>query len=428
MLLTQDPDATFPARADVVVIGGGVVGVTAALFLARAGVSVVLVEKGRVAAEQSSRNWGWIRKQGRDPIELPLMIESEREWKSIAAPIAKEIRMAVVGTTYLAMDDTEFAARRDWVESARGFQLDCKVLGSAETDALLGRDDRRFKGAIHTASDMTAEPGLAVPALGRLAREAGATLIEGCAARGVERSGGRVSHVVTERGAIACDSVILGGGAWSRTFLENMGIFIPQLGVRSTVLRTTPGPEIHPGGLGATSASLRRRGDGGYTIGRTHAARFDLIPAAFRHFRAYIPQMKLRWNTMQLRAGAEFFGDLGHGRWSLDQESPFERTRVLDPAPNTALARNMLTSAKALHPQLGNIQIAGTWAGMIDVTPDELPIIDEMPGCAGLWVATGLSGHGFGIGPGVGRVVAELATARNPIVDTAPFALSRFAA
>jgi len=233
--------------------------------------------------------------------------------------------------------------------------------------------------------------------------------------------------VVTERGAIACDSVILGGGAWSRTFLENMGIFIPQLGVRSTVLRTTPGSEIHPGGLGATSASLRRRGDGGYTIGRTHAARFDLIPAAFRHFRAYIPQMKLRWNTMQLRAGTEFFGDLGHGRWSLDQESPFERTRVLDPGPNLALAQNMLTSAKALHPQLGNIQIAGTWAGMIDVTPDELPIIDEMPGCAGLWVATGLSGHGFGIGPGVGRVVAELATGRNPIVDTAPFALSRFA-
>ncbi|WP_108485087.1 NAD(P)/FAD-dependent oxidoreductase [Oceaniglobus ichthyenteri] len=416
----------LPKTADVVVIGGGIVGVTAALYLARHGVSVVLVEKGYIGAEQSSRNWGWIRKQGRDPAELPLMIESAREWNQIAAPVAREIRLGTVGTTYVSLTEAEFAERCDWVEQAKPFQLDTKILGPRETAALLGRDDQKFTGAIHTPSDMTAEPALAVPALGRLAREAGATLIEGCAARGVERSAGRVSHVVTERGAIACQSVILGGGAWSRTFLENIGIFIPQLAIRSTALRTTPGPQIHPGGLGAPPASVRRRSDGGYTIGRTNASRFDLVPAAFRHFAAYLPVLKSRWNTIQLRAGREFFGDLGHGRWQLDQITPFERTRVLDPAPNRALARDMLETAKRLHPGLGNIQIAGVWAGMIDVTPDELPIIDEIPGWAGLWAATGMSGHGFGIGPGVGRVVGELATGRRPIVDISPFALSRF--
>lgn len=426
LLLNGAGEQALPDTADVVVIGGGIVGVTAALFLARHGVAVVLVEKGFLGAEQSSRNWGWIRKQGRDPVELPLMIESAREWNKIAAPVARDINLGTVGTTYVSLNEAEFAERCDWVEQAQPFQLDTKILGAKETAALLGRDDQKFTGAIHTPSDMTAEPSLAVPALGRLAHEAGAVIIQGCAARGVERSAGRVSHVVTERGSIACQSVILGGGAWSRTFLENIGIFIPQLAIRSTALRTTPAPEIHPGGLGAPPASVRRRRDGGYTIGRTNASRFDLVPAAFRHFTAYLPVLKSRWNTIQLRAGREFFGDLGHARWQLDQITPFERSRVLDPAPNRALARDMLETAKRLHPALGNIQIAGLWAGMIDVTPDELPIIDEIPGWSGLWTATGMSGHGFGIGPGVGRLVGELATGRTPIVDAAPFALSRF--
>ena len=99
---------------------------------------------------------------------------------------------------------------------------------------------------------------------------------------------------------------------------------------------------------------------------------------------------------------------------------------VLDPAPDMALAADMLTTARALHPRLDAIEVAGAWGGMIDVTPDEIPIIDEAPGIPGLWIATALSGHGFGIGPGVGQVTAQLATGRTPIVDPAPFALSRF--
>jgi glycine/D-amino acid oxidase-like deaminating enzyme len=84
-------EAPLPTRAEVVVIGGGVVGVATAWFLARRGVSVVLLEKGRIAGEQSSRNWGWIRCQGRDPAELPLMCESSRLWEEIAAELDVDI-------------------------------------------------------------------------------------------------------------------------------------------------------------------------------------------------------------------------------------------------------------------------------------------------------------------------------------------------
>ena len=218
---------------------------------------------------------------------------------------------------------------------------------------------------------MTAEPRLAVPAFAERAREAGATLIEGSAARGIETSGGKLRGVVTERGTIACDAAILGGGAWSRTFLENLGVFIPQLAVQSTAFRTTAAPEIHPGGLGATGASVRRRGDGGYTVGRTSAATFQIIPAAFRHIAAYLPIVKERWGMMKIRAGREFFGPLGHARWKDDQVTPFERTRVLDPRPDMGLVADMLATARGLHPRLGDIKVAEAWGGMIDVTPDE---------------------------------------------------------
>ncbi|MEM8663774.1 MAG: FAD-binding oxidoreductase [Pseudomonadota bacterium] len=415
-----------PPHADVVVIGGGVVGVTTALYLAADGSSVVLVEKGRVAGEQSSRNWGWIRKQGRDPRELPLMIESSRLWERLVADLPEDIGFGRHSTTYLARTEDELARHMAWLESAKAFQLDTQVLSSAQTDALLGREDRSFVGALHTPSDMTAEPGLAVPALARLAQSRGVTVLEGCAARAVEREGGRISAVVTERGAIACDAAVLAGGAWSRTFLENMGVFIPQLAVQASAMRTTPAPQIHTGGFGATGASLRRRKDGGYTVARANAATFQLVPAAFRHFGAFLPTLREHWRMMKIRPSRDFFGPLGHARWKADEVTPFERTRVLDPTPDARLLADVLATAKRLHPQLKDMQMLESWGGMIDVTPDEIPIIDEAPGTPGLWISCGLSGHGFGIGPGVGWLTAQLVSGRAPQLDASPFAISRF--
>jgi glycine/D-amino acid oxidase-like deaminating enzyme len=422
----KGPEAPLPAKAEIVIVGGGVVGVSAALFLAEGGVHVVLCEKGRIAGEQSSRNWGWIRKMGRDPRELPLMIESARLWARVAAELGENIGYGVRGTTYLAETEDELAPHSAWLEKTRQFQLDTVLLSTDETDALLGRADRRFKGALHTPSDATAEPALAVPAMARRAVKLGATILENCAVRVVERAGGRVSAVVTESGEIACDAVILAGGVWSRTFLENLGLDLPQLAVKSSVLRTSPAPEIRPGGIGATGASVRHRLDGGYTIARSGAAEFQLIPAAFRHFTAFLPILRQRWRIMKIKAGAEFFGPLGSSRWQADETSPFERVRVLDPEPDMALLGRVMLTARALHPQLAEAKPVQTWGSMIDVMPDEIPVIDTPPGWAGLLIATGLSGHGFGIGPGVGMLAVQSILGEMPFVDLTPFALSRF--
>jgi glycine/D-amino acid oxidase-like deaminating enzyme len=420
------PDRLLPQDAEVVVIGGGGVGVTAALTLAERGVPVVLCEKGRIAGEQSSRNWGWIRNQRRDIREIPLMLEAQALWRRHAARLDRDIGLREKGIAYLALTEDELAGHEAWLEETRGFQLSSRMLSPAEAGVLVGQDDGRFKGGIFTPTDMHAEPALAVPALARLAAQAGARIFEGCAVRAVERAGGRTTGVITEHGRISCQSVILAGGAWSRTFMENMDVSLPQLAIRSQAFRTAP-VDVHTAGpVGTSRAAIRPRRDGGVTVGRSHSGRFDIIPAAFTHFRAFLPHALAHWRTMKFRFGPEFFGALGRHRWAPDQLSPFETARVLDPVPDPGIIQAIHAQAAKIYPQLQGVPIAEAWGGMIDVMPDEIPVIGAPSGLEGLILATGLSGHGFGLGPGTGHLAADLATGAEPLVDPAPYNPTRF--
>lgn len=416
----------LPVSADVVVIGGGVAGVSTAYYLARAGVSVVLCEKGRVAGEQSSRNWGWVRKQGRDVRELPLMIESLRCWHEIVKELDEDIGFAVGGVTYLAETAKELARHEAWLDSATPFQLDSRMLSPAEVDTMLGRTDRRFLGALHTPSDARAEPAKAVPAIARAAEKLGAVVLERTAVRTVDREGGRIAGIVTEHGRIACKSVVLAGGVWSRPFLENIGLSLPQLAVKSSAQRTSPAPRISESTFGGVSASIRPRQDGGYTVARSGASRFDIVPAAFTHFRAFTPVLRREWRNIKLRFGRPFFDALGQRSWGEDQMSPFEAVRVWDPEPDHALLDDVMRAAKSLYPQLADAKPVERWAGMIDVTPDEVPAFGPVDAIPGLFIATGLSGHGFGIGPGLGHAMARLIRGEPPVVDLSALRFSRF--
>jgi glycine/D-amino acid oxidase-like deaminating enzyme len=416
----------LPKTTSVVVIGGGIVGVTAAIFLAEAGIPVVLCEKGRIGAEQSSRNWGWIRTQGRDLGELPLMLEAMKLWHRLKEEAGRDIGFRVSGATYLAEDDAAMAVRAAWLEKAKAFGVATRLLSSVEVDNLLGQNSGRFKGGIHTPTDACAEPDKAMAALADLARRKGVQVFEGVAVRSIERVAGHVSGVITEKGGIACDGVILAGGVWTRPFLENMGVPFPQLGVKSSAQATTSGPEITPSVVGSAGASFRRRQDGGYTIARSGAARMELIPAAFRYFRDFLPLIRRNWRIIDLAAGRSFFGPLGVSRWADDRASPMERARILDPKPDGALLDDVLRKAGELFPQLQGLKPVKRWAGMIDVTPDEMPVIDTLPGCAGLVLATGCSGHGFGLGPGVGYLASQFVRGEAPIVDAAAFRYGRF--
>ncbi len=421
------PDRPLPQAVEIVVIGGGVVGVIAALMLAEWGVPVLLCEKGRVAGEQSSRNWGWIRIQGRDLREIPLMLESQALWRRFGIESLVDFGLRQKGIAYIAADEDELAEHEAWLAAARPFQLSSHMLSAAEAGSLIGQESGRFSGGLLTPSDMHAEPAYAVPALARLAAKAGAAIFEGTAVRALDLAGGRVAGVVTEHGTVACRAVILAGGAWCRPFLENMGHTLPQLAVRAQALRTAPAPPIVPGPVGMRRASLRPRLDGGYTVGRVGAARFDLIPAAFAHFRAFLPLLRESWRTTRIRFGPEFFGALGRRHWRADQLSPMEQARMLDPAPDSKISATLLRAAQRAYPQLQGVPAVEDWAGMIDVTPDEVPLIGPVAGLEGLTLATGMSGHGFGLGPGAGLLAAQLAAGRELAADPAPFAVNRFA-
>lgn len=419
----------LPKTSDVVIIGGGVIGVTTALFLARLNISVTLLEKGRVAAEQSSRNWGWIRQQGRDADELPIMIEARRLWQQLAGECGEDIGLRQTGVTYLARTDREMAEFAEFVKIAEAHGVDTRLLDPDEVARLIPGMSRRFRGAMTTPSDMRAEPWVAVPALARLAARESVAIVENCAARRLDLSGGRVSGVWTEKGRIAASSVLVAGGAWSSLFLRAHGVSIPQLSVRSTVAATEPMPEIHAGAATDEHIAFRRREDGGYTLAAGGSSQLYVGPDAFRHALKYLPALKANPFGMRYRLAApRGYPDAWTTprKWEADRESPFERMRVLNPAPEAAALGAIDRGFRELFPQFKVVRLRTSWAGMIDAMPDVVPVVDRVATIPGLFVATGMSGHGFGVGPGIGRVMSDLIQGNETRHLLQRFRLSRF--
>jgi glycine/D-amino acid oxidase-like deaminating enzyme len=399
-------------------VGGGIIGLSAALFLARAGLSVVVCEKGEFGGEQSSRNWGWVRRMGRDPRELPLAVESLKLWDTMPELVGRDVGFRRSGILYLCETEAQFARHEDWLRQAGEFVLDTRMVrGDALADLLPGAS-RSYAAALYTPSDGRAEPQHAVPAIAAGALAAGATLLANCAVLEVEPSGGSVSGVVTERGRIAASTVVIAGGVWSTRIARTLGVRLPQLGIRSSVMRTAP-IEGGPGGAGiAGSFAYRRRLDGGYTIApltNTH----DIVPDSFRYFRDFLPAYRLERHYLDFGIGGPLLPTWG-------TKSPFIQTRILDPGPDMGLLRRTQAALTATFPIFEGVAMAEAWGGIVDVTPDAIPVISPVASRPGLVLATGFSGHGFGIGPGAGRLTADLVLGAAPVVDPAPFRHDRF--
>ena len=420
-------DEALPRRVDLAVIGGGIVGTAAALWAAEQGHRVALIEKGRIAGEQSSRNWGWVRRMGRDPAEYPLGIESLRIWGDLDARIGQATGFRRIGIVYTAATDAEMAWLDRVERDAMQFQLGARRLTRAELADRFPGATLDARGGLVTHDDGCAEPSIAAPALARAARAAGASVLTGCAARGIETEAGRLSAVITERGRIACDAAILAGGAWSRLFAGNAGIDLPQLRVRGSAMRTDPvaGGPTHA--LGNGRFGIRPRADGGYTIARRGRSAVQLTPDAFRLFARFLPGLRRTHRELAVTIDRSAWdGLVSPRRWALDAVTPFERCRVLDPEPQRRALDQALRSVQATFPALAGARIREAWGGIIDVTPDGVPIIDGAVGLPGLVIATGFSGHGFGIGPAAGQLAAQIATGAPALVDPTSFRLDRF--
>jgi glycine/D-amino acid oxidase-like deaminating enzyme len=420
-------DEVLPAATSVVIIGGGIIGTSAALALAARGIPVVLFEKGHIACEQSSRNWGWCRQAGRDEREMPLIVESLRLWRDMNRLTDAETGFRECGVMYVGESEADEKRFCDWRDLARPYDIGTRIVRGDELKALMPGASRTFRCALHVATDGRAEPQKAAPAIARAAQRMGAVIVAHCAARGIDRSGGRVGAVVTERGRIACDTVILAGGAWSSLFCASLGVRLPQLKVLSSVMRTAPFADGPGTCTWMDEVSYGKRLDGGYTIAKGEGYVVPLVPDSLRYLREYLPTIRKEVHFARPRLNAQSLQEFrAPRRWALDQPSPFEAMRVLDPEPNKALNREALDAMIGLYPRFKDAHIVQEWAGYIDVTPDVVPYIGPLGTLPGMTVATGFSGHGFGIGPAAGRLAAELATGQTPSIDPTPFRASRF--
>jgi len=421
----------LPEAVDVAVIGAGVIGTATAWFLAQRGAKVALIEKGRVAGEQSSRNWGWVRQQGRDRYELPIMMESNRIWRGLAAETGeKDLAFTGAGQVYLAEDRRGLAKFEEWHDVAREHQLDTRMLSAEEAREAASGVEGRWVGGMLTPSDGRAEPFVAVPALARAARRIGVSITESCAVRAVETAAGQVRGVHTERGPVRAERVVLAGGAWATCFARNAGLDLPQLVVRSTVGRTHPAPDRGLPNVSAPGFCIRRRADGGYTVTTGDVAEHYLCARSFKDLTKFLRLMRKSARDLRLKPKppAGYPGAWGSKtRWTPDEVTPFERMRVLNPPPSEEVRRRLVQRLPKRTPWLHEAGVAEMWAGMIDVTPDAVPYICEVPALEGLFIGTGMSGHGFGIGPGVGRVLADLVLGRPTGFDLSRFRFERFA-
>ena len=422
-----DAPAAIPSSADVVIIGGGIIGVSTAWFLAKQGVSVVVCEKGHIAGEQSGRNWGWVRQQGRDAREMPMIVESLRIWRQLGEDLGEDLGYRQHGILYLADNDKQLARYAAWAKFAEDFETGTRLIERNELQRLVRGATVRWRGALYTASDGRAEPHKAAPALARAVAREGGRILTGCAVRGIETGGGRVSAVITEHGPIRASTVLCAAGAWTSMFCRSLGIRVPQLRVRGTVCRTGPAELVWEGGMSDSRLALRRRQDGGYTLATGSIVDHPITPSTFRFGAQFASALRADARSMRLSLGQEFFDELTTPTaWSLDEESPFEKCRVLNPKPNPTVLRHIRRNLDATFPQLANTPIIESWAGMIETTPDVVPVIDQADGLPGFHIATGFSGHGFGIGPGAGKAIAGFLTGNDVGLDVREFRLGRF--
>ena len=424
----QNSDA-FPQHVDVAVIGAGIVGTCTAYELARKGVSVALFEKGIVSGEQSGRNWGWVRQQNRDIHELALAMFSLRRWEELGTEVEADLGFRKTGILYATNNPADLSLWERWGVSARERGFHSEMQSAEQIWARTANSITRWLGGVWSPSDGRAEPNKAVPAIAEGAKRLGVSLHQNCAVRGLDIHDRRVAGARTERGLVRTTRGVLAGGAWSSRFCRRHGIDLPIANIGGTALRTTAVAQIVEAGcLSTPGYALRRRVDGSYTLAVPGQGIVNIAPQSIRHvskfrqmFRSNVAKkIKYRLNGLFLN------GPEALGSWDFDQISPFEKIRILEQVPDPALLKVAISRLISDFPMLEGIQIAQAWGGMIDTSPDLVPVISRVPDLGGLIISSGFSGHGFALGPGAGRLTSELAMDETPFVDTDAFRLDRF--
>jgi glycine/D-amino acid oxidase-like deaminating enzyme len=415
-------------EADVVVVGAGIVGCATAYFLARRGVRVAVVERGPVPGEQSRKNWGFVRQQGRDPLEMPLVMEANRLWRSLERELGADLEWVQGGNLALAANEQRLGRFEEWLPVAREFGLDTRLLRARDLETVIPGLAGAWAGGMHTSGDGHADPEKATDAFARAAVSHGASLHLDCAVQGLTTQAGAVASVVTERGEIRTPVVVCAAGAWSARLCRMLCFDLPQRWVRGTVARTTPAPAVTSCAVWGPGVAFRQRRDGSFNIAAGGALDHDVTLDSLRQVRFFLPNYWKNKTLFRFHVGRPLLASLAAVLpGSAARRRPLVWDRGLEPSPNPEKVQRSLAELRRVLPSLPALGIARSWAGYIDATPDLVPVLGEVPSLRGFLLATGFSGHGFAMGPIAGRLVSELIVDGKPSLDIAGFRFSRFA-
>ena len=373
---------SVPRTASVVVIGGGVVGCSIAYHLARRGQrDVVVLEREAVGSGTTSKAAGGIRSQFPTETEIRFSLEAIGVFERFAEEFGVDIGYRRIGYLFLISDPADLAGYRERMTLQRRLGVDVREITPADAQAMvpaLRVDD--LIAAVWGPTDGMAGPAEVTNGFARRARELGARIVEGVTVTGIDVAHGGAQGVTTSQGAVSAPLVINAAGPSAARIGRLAGVDVPVQPRRRHIFFTEPFPEI-PGPVPLTTD----RASGFY-------------------FRKEMEQLLLSPGDVE---------DIGE-----DFDVPMDRARIDE------------TVEKALHriPIVEKARIAGGWAGLRPLTPDDHAIIGWAPGVDGFFLAVGFGGHGFQHSPATGRYVSEWLLDGKPSLDLSLFDPGRFAA
>ncbi|KAA0972637.1 FAD-binding oxidoreductase [Aureimonas fodinaquatilis] len=412
-------------RYDLIVIGGGIVGCSTALYAARQGMSCLLIERDTPGSAQSGRNLGFVRQQARDFRELALMVGAMRIWEGVEADLGRSVGWHQGGNLSLAFSEAELASLQTWQQRGAGeFGLDTRMLASAETRALVPElaPGIGILGSMFTASDGRAEPTRATRAFFEAAMESGVAVSLGQPVARIDTGGGRVTGVWVGNHLYHADRVVCSAGAHSAALLRHIGLDLPQERIRATVARTMPRPDLRLGPcVSGFQTGIRQDVNGAFVIS-VAGGEYDVRLDSWRNMRWYAQTRKDNPDAARVNYLAMLPRAKGASAPPL-ADIPPTRDHVAIEAYRVEQA---LADFRQIFPAAQDLGIDTAWAGIIDTLPDVIPAIGPVEPVQGLLAATGFSGHGFGPGPMAGKVLAELAAGRVSPVDISGLSPMRF--
>jgi glycine/D-amino acid oxidase-like deaminating enzyme len=417
--------AAAPATMDVAVVGGGIVGCSIAYWLARRGLKVHVYERARVASEQSSRAWGFIRQQGRHAAEIPLAAEANGLWTELTAQYGEASTGFTRGGILMPAQTQadEERVRGAW-QTARDCGIATELLDAGQVRRLIPEFGVDWRCGLYTASDAHGDPPLATATIARAAREAGAVIHEDTPVLAVMTRNGRACGLRTFDGDVHAGAVVLANAIGAPVLAAPLGLELPIQLIKSSVGLTRPAQPFTRVAMWGPRVAFRPHADGRFTIGNGYrgvGADYELTIDSLRSLRHFLPAFRQNWRQLRLRVGPDFLHQLRA------RSSPRQAVLPLpEPRPNARKVRHNLAAFNALFPQMGAVALERAWAGRLDLTPDVIPILDQPAAVGDLYVAAGFSGHGFALGPVIGRQMAQWIADGRPSLDLHPFRLARF--